>query len=233
VASPQQRQPAIIARNADAGDELLHIPLDAEREYSRLTVSPDGRVLAVVASAGPSSGGEVIVYDAGSGKELRRLQGHGGAIAAVAFSGDGKRIATSAGVTPSSGGVFFVRSNVMAHWGSGTLGGETKLWDAATGHELLALAGGFEALALSDRALREEIRPGSTTGPGAGWNAEPLLPQVEAEDFVECLLGSREKGRQPTREELLSAVENDPSLSDAVREAAREIARGTRAESAN
>jgi WD40 repeat protein/serine/threonine protein kinase len=54
-----------------------------------LAMSPDGRRLAVCAWA------EILVYDATSGKLVHRLSGHSGDIFDVAFSTDGRRVASA------------------------------------------------------------------------------------------------------------------------------------------
>jgi WD40 repeat protein len=61
--------------------------------------------------------GEVILWGAASGKELLTLKGHAGANYSVAFSPDGKRLASSGG------------------------DGAVKVWDTATGKAVLALTG--------------------------------------------------------------------------------------------
>jgi WD40 repeat protein len=63
------------------------------------------------------------VWNVQTGAELFTLKGHTGLVFSVAFSPDGKRLATGAGI------------------GDGGQGGELKVWDARTGQELLTLDG--------------------------------------------------------------------------------------------
>lgn len=56
-----------------------------------LAFSPDGRLLAVGRSGG------VTLFDAGSGNEWRRFEGHTGTVGQVRFTGDGKRLVASDG----------------------------------------------------------------------------------------------------------------------------------------
>jgi YD repeat-containing protein len=80
--------------------------------------SPGGRLLAsgdqgrFDAGPGGGKGGEVRVWDAAGGQELHRFQGHPLAVLAVAFSADGRQLA------------------------SVSIEGTVKVWDLATGQEL-------------------------------------------------------------------------------------------------
>jgi WD40 repeat protein len=88
-----------------------------------LAFSPDGTriALSVTPSRGQRLGaafnptpGEILLWDVATGKELFRLKGHTSQVNSVAFSPDGKRLASAAQA-------------------------EVKLWDAAAGKELLTL----------------------------------------------------------------------------------------------
>jgi WD40 repeat protein len=84
--------------------------------------SPDGRRLATVSGgqgqdAQNQKPGELKLWETATGKEILTLKGHKGPVYGVAFSPDGKRLATSSADST------------------------IKLWDAATGSELLTLKG--------------------------------------------------------------------------------------------
>jgi WD40 repeat protein len=80
--------------------------------------SPDSRYLAVATQSGET----VKVWDAITGQERFTLTGHGGLVWGVAFSPDGRRIA------------------------SGGTDNTVRVWDAATGRELLTLRGHTAAI---------------------------------------------------------------------------------------
>jgi WD40 repeat protein len=73
--------------DAETGKPL--VPFKGEDHESVLTAafSPDGRRVAVAGKQG-----DIRVYDAGTGREVLTLRGHGGPIHTIAFSPDGKRL---------------------------------------------------------------------------------------------------------------------------------------------
>src|SRR5262245_42609377 len=103
-----------------------------------LAFSPDGKILA--------SGGEdhaLCLWDAASGKERRRLTGHGHAACAVAFSPDGKRVASSSG-----------NERTIRVWDTAT-GKELHRWRTELAVYLLAFApGGRLVSSEADGAIR-------------------------------------------------------------------------------
>jgi WD40 repeat protein len=88
-----------------------------DRRVSAVGFSPDGRTLA----AGLDDGA-LVLWDAESGEERRRLPGHEGRVTALAFSPEGKRLLT------------------------GSLDRTARLWDLTTGKELRRLGAREDAV---------------------------------------------------------------------------------------
>jgi WD40 repeat protein len=115
--------------DAGAGQEV--ITLRGHITWVRgVAFSPDGKRLA---SAGGGRDdpdrplpGEVKLWDPKSGQDVRTLKGHTFRVWGVAFSPDGKRLA-------SAGGDHDEKDRPLP--------GEVNVWDAKTGRELLSLAG--------------------------------------------------------------------------------------------
>jgi WD40 repeat protein len=102
-------QSAVEVQDAETGNALWKAPVGWG--FS-LAYSADGKLLA----AGNSAGG-VIVWDAGTGKELHKLQTYGTAAVGLAFSPDGRQLARAGDA------------------------GEVTLWDLTTGKEILPRGG--------------------------------------------------------------------------------------------
>jgi WD40 repeat protein len=97
---------------------------------NRVAFSPDGKRLAsagepvLLDAQGKRLPGEVKVWDIGSGQEVLSLKAHTGSVNCLAFSPDGKRLA-------SAGGSHDVQGRPLP--------GEVKVWDAGSGQEVLSL----------------------------------------------------------------------------------------------
>jgi WD40 repeat protein len=137
-----------------ATGELVRKLQGHSRGVYGVAFSPDGKVLASGSYTADADGknevGEIKLWDLKTGQELRTLRGHTGVPGALAFSADGKTLAS----------------------GGNSHDGQVKLWDVAAGTDLttLGLKGDMihsvafapkaaTLLVLSDNPGRKEQRP--------------------------------------------------------------------------
>jgi WD40 repeat protein len=83
--------------NVRTGERLVEMSgLDSAMSVEKVVASNDGKRLAgILGGKGYGTKAEVIVWDAATGKSLFTLPGHSGQFANVAFSRNGRRIATA------------------------------------------------------------------------------------------------------------------------------------------
>jgi WD40 repeat protein len=159
-----------------------------------IAFSPDGRLLASGGSSAPGtkqpSGTEVRVWDAANGANLLSLEGHTGAVLGIAFSPDGKRLATASADRTvrlwdvgSGALVGTLQGHGGAVWGVGfshdgrrlasvSRDASLRLWDVASGAELLTLEGsngGLFSVAFSPDGNRIMTGGTATSPKGSGW----------------------------------------------------------------
>jgi WD40 repeat protein/serine/threonine protein kinase len=103
-------------------------------DLSSFAFSPDSRLIATAGGAVRT----LLLWDVASGRAVRTFKGHTEEVRTVAFSPDGRRLASGAG------GGFGPQNQPLP--------GDIKLWDTATGKEILTLkghAGGVNSVAFS------------------------------------------------------------------------------------
>src|SRR5262249_18765782 len=142
----------------------------------------------------------VKLWDAGIGQELRTLKGHTSGVRSVAFSPDGKRVA------------------------SADDDGSLKLWDTGTGQELRTLKGHTDRV--NSVAFSQDgswLASAGTDGTVKLWDARPLTPEVKAEVDALSLLETLFAKPLP-KSDVLTAVRNQVIVTDAARKKALELA---------
>jgi WD40 repeat protein len=122
----------LIVLDAETGQQLARIDGQDDTGFASpgdLVYSPDAKKIAVIEPRGMGvEKPETRVWDLTTGQKLYALKGHTGQIHHLVFSPDSRRIATVSNSKRNFGG---------RPVGSGPA--EVKIWDAATGHELLTL----------------------------------------------------------------------------------------------
>lgn len=113
----------------------------------RIAWSPEGHLLV-----GAGYNGSVYVWDVSEGKQHQRLEGHDGVIMSVAWSPDGRQLATG---------------------GGGKEGGQLFIWEMHSGkrvHALIGLSDGVSALAWSPDG--KQLISGDSDGRLCWWEIE-------------------------------------------------------------
>jgi RNA polymerase sigma factor (sigma-70 family) len=165
--------PATVPSRPLGGPPGSAAPL-APADPALLAFSPDGRVLA------HGRGREVAVWDVGSGKELGRLKGHGGA-----FAPAGKALATAGADTTAL--VWDVAALTHGAPQGRALTAEDRgaAWAALAGHDAAQAFDAVVALAAAPRQavpfLGERLKPAA---PAEARRVEGLIADLDSDEFA-------------------------------------------------
>jgi WD40 repeat protein len=158
-------------------------------------LSRDGRLVATAVASGivEGPGGDVLrgdksihVWDAGTGKLVRQLRGHAAVVGALAFSGDGRFLA------------------------SGSDDASVRVWDLATGAAVAVLrghTGPVSAVAFDEHATR--VASASADGTARVW-AVRSTPAVRAIDGELVAIGPDGRYAAVARRGRVSVYSLDP-----------------------
>jgi WD40 repeat protein/serine/threonine protein kinase len=209
---------------------------------SAVAFSPDGKRLAAaglnLAFEGrprPNKpGGEVEVWEVGTGKRLFSFPGHTGPVVAVAFSPAGGLVASGGrdwtvrvwsadsgkGLRVFRGHRSIIRAVAFSPDGrrvaSSSADGVIKVWEAETGQELLVFPGEVGALAFSPDGRRLASARGD--GTVKVWEALSLPPEWCVQREALALLGplfTRLVRKEDVRRQVLRAPGVGPAVLDA------------------
>jgi WD40 repeat protein/serine/threonine protein kinase len=223
----------VLVWDAASGQEVLTLKTpEPHFTLVGLAFSPDSRRLAATHLA------IIRVWDAASGQEVLTLEGHTNNVTSVAFSPDGRQLASASqdksvriwdaatgeetltlrGHTGDVNAVAFSADGRRLV--SASADQTVRVWDATTGQEVLALKGHrgpVNAVAFSPdgrwvaSAGKDEIV--------RVWDASTLTPQMlierEARGLLRFLFA---KPRNP--DAVVAAIRQDPTVSEAVRQQA-------------
>jgi WD40 repeat protein/serine/threonine protein kinase len=157
---------ALQIRDVATGKVIL-TPEECFTGVNDVTFSPDGTLLAAATCNYMGINGEMRIWNAATGQLIYTLRGHPNCVWGVAFSSDGKRLASAGG----------------KDWGaSQTNPGEVKIWDMLTGQEVCTLHGHNRSVfGVSFSPDGRRLATSSGDGTVKIWDGTPLAAIPERE----------------------------------------------------
>lgn len=179
-----------------------HLPPDpgTENRGMGLAISPDGRFAL---SGGNEPDHSLILWDYETGEVVRRMEGDGGSIFAIAFTPDGQQaltamqdgtlvlwgLATGEPVRVLTGHQGSVNSVAVSGDGrfalSGALGGTVIYWDLQTGQILQRMIGHFEGRGVYDVVFL----PGEQQAVSSSWDGTMIVWDLTSGEQIRRLTG--------------------------------------------
>jgi WD40 repeat protein len=162
---------AVTLFEAAGGRELRRLPAQAgTTNSSGLTFSPDGRLLVFGAYDFNARKSHVWAYEAASGAVRHEFTGHDGPISALAFSPDGKRLATGGNDTTVLVWDLTGRSDGELAKGKPTAAELDKLWEALNDADARAAFKAIRRLGAAPEEtvalLAKHVKPAGAGGGG-------------------------------------------------------------------
>jgi WD40 repeat protein/DNA-binding SARP family transcriptional activator len=155
----------LIVWDALTGQRFFELQ-DAIGGLKSVAFSPDGKLLAIGSTGDPTDTvGAASVIEVSSGEILSSMPGHGGWVWDLAFSPDGKRLAT------------------VDFWGVG------RIWDVSTGEPLVELTGPPSGFSVAFCSKGTRLATGSGNGTITLWDAESGLPLLSLSGHTDPVVG--------------------------------------------
>jgi RNA polymerase sigma factor (sigma-70 family) len=194
--------------DVETGKEVRRFESSGPMSLDVLAFSPDGKALAGAAFTGE----EVRLWEVATGAERRRFTGHAGVVEGLAFSADGRTLASVSDDTTALlwdvAGAADKRPAALTAAERDALWGDLSEADAAKAYRAmrtLTASGGGVAL------LRERLKPAEAAD--AKWLAR-LLADLDADDFETRAKAVRELEElgEAAEPALRRALEDKPSV---------------------